>query len=431
MRRSYPLSERREHRGRSKGQWFIISAVIAVGAFLSISLVMKDFFVVDTSDVARIDEDFHFWNVQEQFSAAVVRSDCASLDNNIKEYNAYSKKELAKKGYFLHTDYEICECTEDDPSTGTSRTRNVASGFLVASENVALYTNNIDPSTVADHLPENPGAEIVCTVAAPFCGDGTCDPGEDYNSCPADCPPPELTVKNGLVMWLKADSLSSDSPSISEWQDSSGNGNDLSQNDPGMQPTYVQNGINGQPSLEFDSSRRTHLRMDRNNFPNSAEGTIYVVFSSSERTSAFWSSSDESSTNFYIWGSGDAFGGGRPQIQGVVGGGAHTVRVGQSIFDGEAHILAQWSDGSQYDMAIDGTNKDIILINGENSGRWFNSVENRNNFLIGGLDRGESGTAKIRSPFDGLIAEFLLYERSLSEGERNRVENYLSQKYGI
>ena len=42
----------------TKGQWFIISAVIATGAFLSISLVLKDFFVVDASNDARTREDF-------------------------------------------------------------------------------------------------------------------------------------------------------------------------------------------------------------------------------------------------------------------------------------------------------------------------------------------------------------------------------------
>ena len=46
-------------RTSSKGQWFFISAVIASGIFLSISVIFKDYFAVDSS-AALSDEDFYF-----------------------------------------------------------------------------------------------------------------------------------------------------------------------------------------------------------------------------------------------------------------------------------------------------------------------------------------------------------------------------------
>ena len=58
----------------------------------------------------------------------------------------------------------------------------------------------------------------------------------------------------GLVMWLKADSLTSlvDGSSVEIWNDSSGNGMDCEQPEKGPQPIYVTEGVGGKPAIRFD-----------------------------------------------------------------------------------------------------------------------------------------------------------------------------------
>ena len=58
-----------------------------------------------------------------------------------------------------------------------------------------LATDNID------YLP-------LAKYVAPYCGNGICEPGEDYNTCPADCPAPTTTTTTipsyGLIATARA-----------------------------------------------------------------------------------------------------------------------------------------------------------------------------------------------------------------------------------
>ena len=124
MHRSYPFDSNRENKepgiNRKKGQWFLISAVIAVGAFLAISFVMKDFFLVDASDTARLSDNYYYWNVQDQFYEVVSQSQCGPgnsiMDSNLQEFISFSRSDLARKGYFLHVQYNIQTCNSTDHS---------------------------------------------------------------------------------------------------------------------------------------------------------------------------------------------------------------------------------------------------------------------------------------------------------------------------
>src|SRR5690348_3246178 len=64
-----------------------------------------------------------------------------------------------------------------------------------------------------------------------------------------------LDVTNNLVLWLKPESLGlTDGSEVNFWGDSSTNQNDaVSLSGPGA-PTYVANGINGRPSVQFDGT---------------------------------------------------------------------------------------------------------------------------------------------------------------------------------
>ena len=128
-----------------KGQWFIISTVIASMAFLSISLLFKNYFVVDTASVATNDEDFYFWNIKYGLTETVniVGYDipyCVRLENALNDFIGYSKTRMAEMGYYLYAE-KIIDC-----AGGTTDF-----GILLASDDMLVY-ENVDPTTIIPSL---------------------------------------------------------------------------------------------------------------------------------------------------------------------------------------------------------------------------------------------------------------------------------------
>ncbi len=121
-----------------KGQWFIISAVIASGTFLAISLFFNSYYLIDTSETALIDGSYHFDNVKNGLERTIDLSDCTNMDRNMKTFVHFSKQELAKTGYFLHVEYEINNCN----------TRNVDYGVLLASDKYVRCYNIANPQAI-------------------------------------------------------------------------------------------------------------------------------------------------------------------------------------------------------------------------------------------------------------------------------------------
>jgi len=134
----------------SKGQWFLISTVVAVGALLSVSLVMKDFFAVDASTTSRSREGFYEWDLKEQFENIVNQSSCADMQKNLDDFISFSRARLWESGYLVYIEYQqtagktkpysyICN---DSP-----KVRDIGKGILIATQD-AVYYDNIDPSLI-------------------------------------------------------------------------------------------------------------------------------------------------------------------------------------------------------------------------------------------------------------------------------------------
>lgn len=139
-----------------KGQWFLISAVIATGAFLSISLVLKDYFVVDASGQARLREDYLLWDLRDQFESVVSQSSCEEMEKRLNAYIAFARARLWESGYIGHVEYARSpdkvggpynyECDDTHPLP-SRRVKNIEKGIVVASES-AVYSFNLDPKKV-------------------------------------------------------------------------------------------------------------------------------------------------------------------------------------------------------------------------------------------------------------------------------------------
>lgn len=118
----------------SKGQWFIISAVMISGVFLAISSMMRISFGVDASDVGRRNEYFYFSNILEQ--QGNVEAKCAmggDFTRDMAEFERFSRMFAESRGYFFFMNYTIDGC--DARSLG----------LMVASEDGVFY-QNVDPN---------------------------------------------------------------------------------------------------------------------------------------------------------------------------------------------------------------------------------------------------------------------------------------------
>ncbi len=120
-----------------KGQWFIISAVVASGVFLAMSVLFRDYFLVDSSTVASINEDFYFKNVEQQLALLASMDDgCANpsqYEQNYLEFKEFAERKIARLGYFLFIN-KTSVCPGEF-------------SLLLASDRAVIH-KNVDPETI-------------------------------------------------------------------------------------------------------------------------------------------------------------------------------------------------------------------------------------------------------------------------------------------
>ena len=94
----------------SKGQWFIMSAVVVSGIFLAMSILLDNFFSVDTSEVATLNSDLFLLSIEDGLDKTIEQSYCNNLEKNINEFVYFNKKELYSKGYIFDMKYKLDNC---------------------------------------------------------------------------------------------------------------------------------------------------------------------------------------------------------------------------------------------------------------------------------------------------------------------------------
>lgn len=114
-----------------KGQWFIISAVVASGVFLVISSLFQGYFAVDPDRVAQINEDFYFNNIKYELEKLDAIKDCGTFDRQFNEFTHLVKSRLAGAGYYVFV----------NKTTGCAPSSITTFGILAASEKAVIYEN--------------------------------------------------------------------------------------------------------------------------------------------------------------------------------------------------------------------------------------------------------------------------------------------------
>lgn len=221
--------------------------------------------------------------------------------------------------------------------------------------------------------------------------------------------PPDIA---GLQLWLKADAglyqdssftipADADGDVVGGWKDQSGEGNDVIQATTANKPMLKLSILNGQPVIRFDGTD-DWLRVSSVSL--SQPNTIIVAFQISNLTGVrtVFDGVTDAEQRFDAWAGNFRFFAGS------------TVNIKSSSTD--SFILS-------------------IIADGASSEAWFNGSS------IGTFDPGTNGlsgisigsnyTSQGNNEIQGDIPEFLLFDSGLSNSDRQQVEEYLSDRFGI
>lgn len=221
-------------------------------------------------------------------------------------------------------------------------------------------------------------------------------------------------VAAGLYTWQRADDGTASGAS---WQDSSGNGRAAAQATAGSQPTFVANGINFNPALQFDG---TDDSMSINSLNHNAS------IAGEEMLAAVLPSSGVGNGNIIGWGdlanttdamevryanSALQYGAGQPW----------TAIINPTTSDGYAQIT------NVHRFKNDSTPAKILL-NGTEVASGTVSARPTDDRMNIGARRIQAADNQV---FNGLMGDVIFYDRQLTPAERQRVSTYLGVKYGI
>lgn len=234
-----------------------------------------------------------------------------------------------------------------------------------------------------------------------------------------------------LLFWLSADSLTlNNSDPVSVWNDISGNGRDFQQAASSNQPTYLNNGINTIPTVNFDGVDDFLEDEDAEDYINGLSGiSVIAVVQSNETESdaGFFDTEDPDGADDLL-----AI---RYDDAGASGGGDDVMKFGLNTSSGNTSmessaliqttspqmLTLQWSSGGPLNLYENGTLDTPTSPSANLSG----TIQNTAKALIG------KGPKDASDGWNGYVSEMILVGENLSQARRNIIENYLSEKYNL
>ncbi len=256
--------------------------------------------------------------------------------------------------------------------------------------------------------------------------------GKDRRAVPDDPISPDSLA--GLVGWLKADSISTSDGSqvrlegnslfVSQWPDVSSLNSPAQQATPNRQPQWLAEQANGYPALHFDGDDDVLARAiapATNNF-------CVIIVARTQQTIRY----QEPNSASLLGLQGQHFVLGAALWGGTIGGAGLSFGAnGIGVYE---HGLDYFPPLATYEGPI-GTNFTVVSFNYQNRtpSLYSQSYVNRKGLV--------SLRSEVLMPFEigwgssggfaGEVAEIVMYNRTLSEAERQGVERYLATKYAL
>jgi glucose/arabinose dehydrogenase/uncharacterized beta-barrel protein YwiB (DUF1934 family) len=280
----------------------------------------------------------------------------------------------------------------DQPSTGTVSVDSSTGEITYDAPDDASGTVTFTYTVADDDGATSDAATVTVTVNAPTDS--------------------SLPVTAGLVTHLEADQgVATDGDTVTGWTDQSSTGLDLSA---AGDPTLVQDGLNGQPVVSLDGDGDKLVRTgDLSGLPSGAQDRTMVV------VTKYDDANDWAGTAFGNGDSNQAFG---LVVEG--GSGALTVQGwGNDLVSGTQGTDAGWMVQSAT-VADDHVThyKDGTQI-GSGDKTYETTLEADSSKFVIGEEIAENGYNDME------IAAVVVYDRALSDTERQQVRQYLQDKY--
>jgi len=229
----------------------------------------------------------------------------------------------------------------------------------------------------------------------------------------------DLPVSTNVELWLDANDSSTitlNGSTVSQWDDKSGNNYHISQATASNQPAYVTSVLNSKNIVRFDGVNDIMSNASAQPVAGSASRTIFYVFSCN--------------TTFTGWQYeyGLYFGLASPVDGGVI---AISQELAVRVSNGYRIFNQSNDDGSHAIISAvqDGTN--VSNYSMWKNGSALSATTTRSRALNIGPGIHLGAHPVIANWFDGDIAEVIVYSSALSTSDRESVESYLSDKWGI
>jgi len=213
-----------------------------------------------------------------------------------------------------------------------------------------------------------------------------------------------------IQLWLDAadsNTITESSGSVSQWDDKSGNDNDVTQGTGSLQPTYQTNVQNGNNIIRWDGG--DYMDKDPYTWPQD-DITMFIVQKRSVTTASYPIFSNPREVNrigcHLTWSTGDGY------------------------FD-----FGEWSAGGRCQWSWTGGNNwnYFTMRNEDGVGQnvWMNGTSQFSDLTTNDFANPSNYSLRIGETFNGDIGEIIIYNRALTTSERLQVEDYLSDKWGI
>ncbi len=232
--------------------------------------------------------------------------------------------------------------------------------------------------------------------------------------------PPELTVTEGLQLWVKADAgvTRGDGGAVTQWADQSGQGNDAFALDGGFAPIWIEDAINGQAALRFDGE---------DDFLEIADSDSLSIVG--DLTSLFVVRMDDFATWRAVWGKTSVNlpaptdfytdpNSGIPRLYRGNGAGSLGTTVGGVAFRaGEVELAGFGVEGTSVAHFLNSrvTSTGVISATVADADTPLR-IGTRDDYV---------------TQLKGDLAELLIYDIALSPEDRRSAEFYLAEKYGL
>jgi probable HAF family extracellular repeat protein len=223
-----------------------------------------------------------------------------------------------------------------------------------------------------------------------------------------------LPTPSSIKLWLKPDIgvVLTSSNTVSTWQDQSGNANDATQTTGNNQPSFLTNTLNGYGVVHFDGNNRWV------NLPNlmsgATQGEVFAILRAAQDVPSVGRSLWRFGTSYYpenfTWTDGNVY--------------EDFGNVARPMIGDPPQPLDQF-----HLYGVDSSSSELaIRFNGQPFYRSSANTVSFNSSPTIGVCTGTSGGTCY---FAGDIAEIIIYNRVLSDAERDAVGAYLNARYAV